>query len=205
MGNICCGARDEHQKSPLVEGLGEALTDPASDGSRGFSEIASQATTKAIDASHASQTKLESGIDQAFKQEHLQKKLEAQRLEQVKLDMIVQAAGRRMVAVRSTRGTTAYYDQGFAAALSQHLEQTTKFNEQMEYPLPAPHSSPVRERLSQPVRGITLGKEEETSKLAGGRLHEIFDAVVAKPLLEELVPNKGQLFAGVEPMVESLL
>jgi hypothetical protein len=49
------------------------------------------------------------------------------RQEQARLEMIVQAAGRGMVAVRSTRGSNAYYDQGFAAALGQHLEQTTTF------------------------------------------------------------------------------
>jgi hypothetical protein len=49
------------------------------------------------------------------------------RQEQARLEIIVQAAGRGMVAVRSTRGSNAYYDQGFAAALGQHLEQTTTF------------------------------------------------------------------------------
>jgi hypothetical protein len=46
----------------------------------------------------------------------------ALREEQARLEMIVQSTGRGMVSIRSTRGNTGYYDQGFAAALWQHLE-----------------------------------------------------------------------------------
>jgi hypothetical protein len=68
-------------------------------------------------------------------------RLKALREEQTRLDLIVSAAGRGMVAVRSTRGSTGYYDQGFAAALAQHLEQTTQFPNQLPIRLPPPPSA----------------------------------------------------------------
>mmetsp|Transcript_27687 Transcript_27687/g.76188 ORF Transcript_27687/g.76188 Transcript_27687/m.76188 type:complete len:217 (-) Transcript_27687:95-745(-) len=143
--------------------------------------------------------------DQRQLQEEQQKQLAARQLEQARLDMIVQAAGRRMVAVRSARGSNAYYDQGFAAALSQHLEQTTKFQEHVERPLPAAHSTPVYERLSQ-----NNNSDDELIKLVLGNSngespHSFFDRVVAEPLLQQAVPKPERMFAGVEPMVESLL
>lgn len=65
-------------------------------------------------------------------------RLEKMREEHARLELIVQNAGRGMVAVRSMRGSTGYYDQGFAAALAQHLEQTTKFPNQLPIRLPPP-------------------------------------------------------------------
>lgn len=41
--------------------------------------------------------------------------------------LIVQQTSAAMVAVRSTRGSTVYYDQGFAAALAQHLMDQNVF------------------------------------------------------------------------------
>jgi hypothetical protein len=61
--------------------------------------------------------------------------------ENARCTMIVQKTGRAMVSVRSTRGSTVYYDQGFAAALSQHLEQTTQFANHVPARLPP---SPTR-------------------------------------------------------------
>ena len=50
---------------------------------------------------------------------------EQDRLEEAaRLELIVSNAGRDMVSVRSTRGATYYHDQGFAAALLAHLQQT---------------------------------------------------------------------------------
>jgi hypothetical protein len=69
-------------------------------------------------------------------------------LEQQRLDMIVSAAGRGMISVRSTRGSTGYYDQGFAAALAQHLEQTTSFPEGLSVTLPPAPSRNSKETSS---------------------------------------------------------
>lgn len=50
---------------------------------------------------------------------------EQERLDEAaRLELIVSNAGRDMVSVRSTRGATYYHDQGFAAALLAHLQQT---------------------------------------------------------------------------------
>ena len=68
-------------------------------------------------------------------------RLKAEREEQARLDLIVSTAGRGMVSVRSTRGSTMYYDQGFAAALALHLEQTTQFPNELAIRLPPPPSS----------------------------------------------------------------
>ena len=72
-----------------------------------------------------------------------------QRDEQNRLDAIVQMAGRGMVSVRSTRGSTGYYDQGFAAALGQHLERTTTFVDQLPIRLPPPPPAPAPKKSSQ--------------------------------------------------------
>ena len=66
------------------------------------------------------------------------RRLIEQQKEQQRLDIIVQTAGRGMVPVRSTRGSNGYYDQGFAAALRQHLEQTTTFEPNLPIILPPP-------------------------------------------------------------------
>ena len=84
-----------------------------------------------------------------------------QRDEQNRLDAIVQMAGRGMVSVRSTRGSTGYYDQGFAAALGQHLERTTTFVDQLPIrlppppPAPAPKKSSQSQQQQQPVVAVT--------------------------------------------------
>jgi len=58
---------------------------------------------------------------------------------------IVNGAARGMVAVRSTRGSTGYYDQGFAGLLAQHLEQTTSFPDRLPLVLPAPAAMAIRQ------------------------------------------------------------
>jgi hypothetical protein len=61
---------------------------------------------------------------------------------------IVNGAARGMVAVRSTRGSTGYYDQGFAGLLAQHLEQTTSFPNRLPLVLPPPPSSTQKQENS---------------------------------------------------------
>mmetsp|Transcript_11230 Transcript_11230/g.14786 ORF Transcript_11230/g.14786 Transcript_11230/m.14786 type:complete len:203 (-) Transcript_11230:188-796(-) len=202
MGNICGGSKGEEAKPSLLEPASRSdsnhdheINDNRTSGSQAAASDVRGATPFQMQ---------DAGNDPSSFLEH-QKKLKSLRLEQTRLDMIVQAAGRRMVAVRSTRGSNAYYDQGFAAALSQHLEQTTKFRKHLDHPLPNPHQSPVYDRLSQPAwAGIQMGAKEGTAGLAGESPHVFFDRV-AESVLEEVVPKKERLFAGVEPMVESLL
>eukprot|EP00537_Pseudo-nitzschia_pungens_P006290 CAMPEP_0172377216 /NCGR_PEP_ID=MMETSP1060-20121228/68787_1 /TAXON_ID=37318 /ORGANISM="Pseudo-nitzschia pungens, Strain cf. cingulata" /LENGTH=278 /DNA_ID=CAMNT_0013104887 /DNA_START=352 /DNA_END=1188 /DNA_ORIENTATION=+ len=65
---------------------------------------------------------------------------------------IVNGAARGMVAVRSTRGSTGYYDQGFAGLLAQHLEQTTSFPDRLPLVLP-PAPASVGEASSSEAEG----------------------------------------------------
>lgn len=155
-------------------------------------------------------------------------RLKASQQEQQRLDMIVAAAGQGMISVRSTRGSTGYYDQGFAAALAQHLEQTTSFPETLPLRLPAaaspndqsdssvagdPNSktssssnNSVYSRLSQPQwEGIVLGTQGSGLAGCGGENPQQFMDNVAESLLETTLPAKQHLFVGVKPMVENLL
>ena len=202
MGNICAGGKTEEQKPDLFEATrdSDANVNPVDIGSQaaGSLDRVGDAVGGAADLTSQDAT------DNATIQEQ-QSKLESLRLEQARLDMIVQLAGRRMVAVRSARGSNAYYDQGFAAAFSQHLEQTTKFQEHVQLALPEPHPSSAFERLSQPAwSGIHMGDKDGVAGLAGENPHSFFDRM-AESVVEELVPKKERIFDGVEPMVESLL
>mmetsp|Transcript_2796 Transcript_2796/g.6245 ORF Transcript_2796/g.6245 Transcript_2796/m.6245 type:complete len:264 (+) Transcript_2796:242-1033(+) len=77
---------------------------------------------------------------------------------------IVNGAARGMVAVRSTRGSTGYYDQGFAGLLAQHLEQTTSFPERL--PLVLPEAAPLAASVSEEEAGAT-GPPASPSKESG--------------------------------------
>lgn len=139
--------------------------------------------------------------------------------EQARLELLVQTAGRAMVAVRSTRGSNPYYDQGFAAALAQHLEATTDFPVQAPVLPVAPSSSgddgsgggdasrtgTVYTRLAQPAWGdVALGTQDGLAGCAGENPETYLDRV-AESFIDQMMPKKGQLFTKAEPIVESLL
>jgi hypothetical protein len=105
------------------------------------------------------------------------------REEEQRLQLLVGNAGRDMVSVRSTRGATYYHDQGFAAALSQHLQQTLP-DSMNPNKLPAP-SQNCLQLLSRPVPTIT--GHWEVTHVANAQT------------------TKEQLFANSLPIVESLL
>jgi hypothetical protein len=86
------------------------------------------------------------------------------REEQARLEMIVSTAGRAMVAVRSTRGSNAYYDQGFAAALGQHLEQTTTFPKKLPRQLP-PFASSSSSNIATTTTAIGSSSSATASAL----------------------------------------
>lgn len=156
--------------------------------------------------------------------------LKAEREEQNRLDLVVQMAGRGMVSVRSTRGSTGYYDQGFAAALGQHLEQTTKFPDTLPIRLPptvsstksassgsgsskskksgsGSNSDTVFARLAQPQwENISLGKKGTGLAGCDGENPNTYMDHVAVSFLDSVVPKKERIFhGGVGPMVENLL
>lgn len=144
-----------------------------------------------------------SAAEQAAENERLQ----AYREEQARLELIVQATGRGMVAVRSTRGSTGYYDQGFAAALAQHLEQTTQFPATLPISLPAAHpTDSIYARLAQPQwEGIALGTKGGGLAGCAGENPNTYMNHVAESYLDATIPKKERLFRGIGPIVENLL
>jgi hypothetical protein len=152
------------------------------------------------------------------------------REEQARLDLIVQATGRAMVSVRSTRGSNGYYDQGFAAALAAHLEATTAFPDTLERSLPPPiipsrddlqrrvsevsatgggatsvNHHPMHSRLSQAEwEGIALGPKDGLAGCAGENPITYFDHL-AEQFLDSKIPKKERMFANAEPIMENLL
>lgn len=105
-----------------------------------------------------------------------------------KYEALVQTTGRSMVAIQTQRDGTGYYDQGFAAALSDHLEQTTQFPNKLQYTLPIPPpSTNLSQILAEPPQWF-----------------ERFDTV-AERYLEQVTLQKEKVFVNCEPMVESLL
>lgn len=197
MGQVCSGAKSESNKGGAFEEL--TVADHHQDGG-----LASN-SQYAEDSSPSQQQRLQAqGAPVSSKEEA--ERLKQMREEQARLDLIVSAAGRGMVSVRSTRGSTGYYDQGFAAALAQHLEETTQFPDRLPVRLPSVDTSTsVYERLNQPQwEGIALGNSGGLAGCGGENPIRYMDNV-AESLLDAVVPAKQQLLAGVSPMVENLL
>jgi hypothetical protein len=196
MGQVCSGEKPEARKAGGLDVPDEGGLDHFS-----TEEHAPQHQQQHQQPQHST-------VDEPTSSKEDAERLKELREEQARLDLIVSAAGRGMVAVRSTRGSTGYYDQGFAAALAQHLEQTTQFPNQLEVRLPPPSSSSILslyERLSQPQwEGIALGPGGGLAGCAGENPIRYMDNV-AESLLDSVVPAKQQLFAGSSPMVENLL
>lgn len=189
MGQVCSGTKPEASKSSGFQGVGpdDLLDEALNDSNHPLS--VDQQLQQQSQGSHADLRRTSSEEGEQLKQ---------LREEHARLDMIVATAGRGMVAVRSTRGSTGYYDQGFAAALAQHLEQTTQFPETLPVKLPKPSTQDsIYNKLNQP---ITLHLPTKV----GEDPHRYMDNI-AESLLETVVPAKQQLFARVNPIVESLL
>jgi hypothetical protein len=163
MGNVfCSGENEATKKGAFVDSRsgGDAAMDANQqpngaanqlDSSNSVSQLASIAGTAGL---------LNSSIRSMSNAAHISSEqvlAAEQRLayEQARCRMIVQKTGRAMVSVRSTRGSTVYYDQGFAAALSQHLEQTTQFANHVAARLPPPPSKTPMDQKGSVVSGTT--------------------------------------------------
>ena len=98
--------------------------------------------------------------------------------------------------VATSKGNLPYYnDQGFAAALAQHLEQTTSFPSRVSAPLPdypKKQGETVYARLSQGVETVPAVDERTLDQ-------------VAESFLDSALVTKERLFAGVKPIVENLI
>mmetsp|Transcript_10390 Transcript_10390/g.25136 ORF Transcript_10390/g.25136 Transcript_10390/m.25136 type:complete len:243 (-) Transcript_10390:708-1436(-) len=140
MGQVCSGAKEESSRpGPLdVPSSGDAITEgghhdttsTSKAGSGNADQANSQLQQRAADPNEA-----QSAASAALADLERRKRREL---------WIVNGAARGMVAVRSTRGSTGYYDQGFAGLLAQHLEQTTSFPNQL--PLVLPPVAPLKPR-----------------------------------------------------------
>mmetsp|Transcript_29986 Transcript_29986/g.72754 ORF Transcript_29986/g.72754 Transcript_29986/m.72754 type:complete len:334 (+) Transcript_29986:325-1326(+) len=157
MGQICSGTKGEANKGSALEDVSSSgmnidatnvnAKDHTNIGGGGGGQYPNSVGTPTSDPNHRLSPSSQLAQQQ---QQHLQQQMQnqptpeekrrliEQRKEQQRLDIIVQTAGRGMVPVRSTRGSNGYYDQGFAAALRQHLEQTTTFEPNLPIILPPP-------------------------------------------------------------------
>jgi hypothetical protein len=226
MGNVCCGTA-ENKKVGAFQG-GDDADDPydshhslntapshqqaATNTSQttlasgpGSSEFLNNAGTNT--GSSSSISNLQGNAISAAEQAKENERLQALREEQARLELIVQATGRGMVAVRSTRGSTGYYDQGFAAALAQHLEQTTQFPATLPISLPPAHpTESIHARLAQPQwEGIALGTKGGGLAGCAGENPNTYMNHVAESYLDATIPKKERLFRGIGPIVENLL
>ena len=241
MGNFCSGGKEEKKASafasaedsdalqhadPLSSGASSNIIGDSSqfDGGTGSHHGLAPSAALQQDALQNNNSATSPATSAANEAQLLER-----REEQNRLDVIVQTAGRGMVSVRSTRGSTGYYDQGFAAALGQHLEQTTTFPDQLPIRLPATSSkgssnsshngtsgssssttaatTTVFQRLSQPQwENIALGNKGTGLAGCGGENPNTYLDHVAVSFLDSVVPKKERIFhGGVGPMVENLL
>lgn len=142
MGQVCCSGASEEKKDDIFHQNRSAIGGGIEDGNdllisdennKNYGDDTNNQSAMIIESST---TDLQIGSSTLLSSPG--ERLKKMREEQARLELIVQNAGRGMVAVRSTRGSTGYYDQGFAAALAQHLEQTTKFPDHLPVRLPPP-------------------------------------------------------------------
>ncbi len=229
MGQVCSGAKEEAPKGGLLDVPTQSKAGDYTD-----SEIAQLQQQQQQQQQQQSESKPETpAMDDDETEDKKAASAALADLERRKRRelWIVNGAARGMVAVRSTRGSTGYYDQGFAGLLAQHLEQTTSFPDHLTLVLPEPaplkqDESPPKDsktkkssfydRLAAPAwEGMELVVEDPASSLRGreasaaasGDPHKLMDAL-AESLLDgpyTVLPAKQQLFAGVKPMVENLL
>jgi hypothetical protein len=212
MGNVCCGSKEESKKGSVLSDNDTVVS--ASQSNTPFSDGTNNSNS--LDAANMAMASAPTPIVLTLaEQKKVDDRLMAMRREQARLDLIVQATGRGMVAVRSTRGSNAYYDQGFAAALASHLEQTTRFIDHIPTKLPSlsssaaattNSSSSVYAILSQPPwQQIQLGNKGAGLAGCEGENPSTYLDHVAESFLDMVEPKKEHLFRQANPMVENLL
>lgn len=184
MGNICSGGKEEAKPAALdVEDMSNVVVDDIPVATMDSPSLPQNALTP---AEHLEQNRL-------------------LRKEQARQDLIVQAAGRSMVPVRNTRGSNYLYnDQGFGAALAQHLQDTLG-EEAMQNPHPLPPAPPskIMERLTAPFwSNVELGTKGTGLAGCDGENPLIVLDRVAESYLAS---KKERILHDVLPMVESLL
>jgi hypothetical protein len=201
MGNACCGSDETRKSGAFVKESSDSAartqheTDPNEFGSTPQHPITNDSDDPVL-------TQQELALQSARSQAVLD--------EQARLEVIVETTNRAMVPVRSTRGSTGYYDQGFAAALYEHLEQTTATNKvsMQQQQLVLPHNLSnttqtnytVEEQLTAPMLDGVLSLGATTTTAAAENPETYIDHVA-----ESLLAESKRLFVGCKPIVESLL
>jgi len=166
MGQVCSGAKEESSKGGLLDvpspsdtgdyadssgaqhqASGVETTTTANDGTVSSSRVARDGDGTSHPTDDDNETEGQKAASAALADRERRKRREL---------WIVNGAARGMVAVRSTRGSTGYYDQGFAGLLAQHLEQTTSFPNKL--PLVLPAQAPLRQNEA------SKGEDEAASK-----------------------------------------
>jgi hypothetical protein len=90
--------------------------------------------------------------------------------------------------VRSTRANPGYYDQGFAAALAQHLQERIGSSSALPNTLPIPQKD----------------LDVYATLNSAPHVYPNMDHV-AQTFLQSMIPTSDHLFNQVGPMVENLL
>lgn len=159
MGNVCCGGKEEGPKSNAFQSTssGDDVTDTTDNQQHQRQHLEQQRQQLSADTNQFDNNKNDDGnqlqqqhsnnnnvqstqSDKTNNDEQYASLLLSLRKEQGRLEQIVQNTSRTMVSVRSTRGSTGYYDQGFAAALWQHLQQSSSFETKLVSSIVAPSS-----------------------------------------------------------------
>jgi len=207
MGQVCSGTKSESRRPGALEDVGFSDDRAYGEDSSGPSHPAHSSSYNNNNSTANNNSNTTNNNTDPVSSKEEAERLKQLRQEEARLHLIVSAAERGMVAVRSARGSTGYYDQGFAAALAQHLEETTQFPGKLALSLPPPPSSAtsVYERLSKPQwEGISLGTSGGLAGCGGEHPIRYMDNL-AESLLDAVVPSKQQLFVGAHPIVENLL
>jgi hypothetical protein len=182
MGNIFCGDNEEKKKQPAIQSIPYGHQSDAHYLSKNEPSSAAHQVAAAEMAHNNSQA------------EYLTPEKPGASAEDARRNYILQVAAREMISIKSSRGSAGYFDQGFAKALADHLEETTNFADSIPYCLPEPtddlSKSAVSQRLSQP--------NDRDSSIA-----EATDDV--ESLLDATIPKKERLFAAAGPILDNLL
>jgi hypothetical protein len=209
MGNVCCNGKEESNKASALD---QTLTEHDSLASS-HHQFANAFYTNGSGGPNSNNSSDATPLSPT-RQKQENDRQQALRQEQARLEIIVQATGQSMVA--TSKGSLPYYnDQGFAAALSQHLEQTTTFPQHITRSLPDfPKEESIYARLSTPGGGGSAAAGASSSaanssndevQLQRPNMDESFMDRAAESFLESVVVKKESLFAGVQPIVENLL
>lgn len=251
--NIAAGEHQQQQSSFQQQQQQQQHSQDAALQQQGLAE---PATSNTIDhnSSNANNNNVSNVITSAEQQKAsaADERLKAEQRQQHEHgERIVQVAGRNMVPVRSPRsdavgcrGGTAvgagaayllmphYQDQGFAAALAQHLEQTTKFADPLRerLPLPPPPRAKPKNSSNNNDNDNNNNNNGDGNDGGGGGGGGAVYACLARPewegialgnkdgenpaayvdhiaeqCLDAALPKKERLFANAPPIVENLL